>query len=195
MTPTKKPLWPVWFPYPSSWISALTLSLLLAVVIVIARITGNVGYFVARHTHSLEILVSFGILALISPIPTIAFAHHLLHRFLGHYIPAIQAPEIGRVQGFVPGLISWWEGLYGWLVLVLSTLTASAICTAILPLFDLSYKKIYYNELIYSQSQAETTIEGIFTILCIVFAASLYQIEYLVKHRLKKSRDRPIFQN
>ena len=175
----KKPLWPAWFPYPSSWLSAFILSLMMSAVIVIVRITGTVGYVLAISVDSPEVLVVFGILALLSPIPAIAFAHHFLHLFLGRFIPVIQAPEIGKLQGLLPGLISWWEGLYGWLVIVLATLTATALCTVFLPLFNLSYEKI-----IYGYSQAEIKIQAIFTVLWIIDAANLYQIEYLVKRRL-----------
>lgn len=148
-------------------------------VIVIVNITGIVGYVLARIIDSPEPLVAVGILALLSPIPTIAFAHYLFHLFLGRFIPTIQAPEIGRPQGLLPGLISWWEGLYGWLVIVLATLTATGLCTVILPLFNLSYEKITYG-----YSQAEIKIQAIFTVLWLVNAANFYQIEYLVKRRL-----------
>lgn len=174
----KKLLWPAWFPYPSSWLSAFILSLLMNAIIVIVRITGILGYVLARSVDSPEPLVVFGILALLLPIPTISFTHHILHRFVGRFIPIIQAPE-GISQGLLPGLVSWWEGLYGWLVIALATLTATGLCTVLLPLFNLSYEKI--ND---SYSKAEINIQAIFTIFWIINAANFYQIECLIKRHL-----------
>lgn len=175
----KKPLWSALFPYSSSWLSAFILFVLMTAFIAIVKSTGTVEYVLAKSVDRLELLVVFGIVVLLSPIPAFAFTHHLLHLFLGRFIPTIQALEIGSSQKLLPGLISWWEGLYGWLVIALATLIATSFCTILLPLFNLSYEKITYG-----YSQAEIKIQLTFTIFWIINAAFFYQIEYLVKRRL-----------
>ena len=175
----RKPLWSTLFPYSSSWLSAFILFVLMTAFIAIVKSTGTVEYVLVKSVDRPELLGVFGILVLLSPIPAFAFTHHLLHLFLGRFIPTIQALEIGSSQKLLPGLISWWEGLYGWLVIALATLIATSLCTILLPLFNLSYEKI-----IYGYSQAEIKIQVTFTILWIMNAAFFYQIEYLFKRRL-----------
>jgi hypothetical protein len=176
---SRKFKWFVWFPYPSSWLNALALSVMLSAILCIVRITGITGRAVAVFLNSPEIFAVFGIIALLSPIATIAFAHHWLHLLLSKLATTIQSPEIGKTQGLIPGLISWWVGLYGWLVIAISILVSFSICTIILLMFDLNYAKITY-----SSTQAETHIQSTFGILCIIVSAFIYQIEYLFKQRL-----------
>ena len=108
---SRKFKWSVWFPYPRSWLNALVLSIMLSVILCVVRITGITGRGIAVFLDSPEIFVIFGIIALLSPIATIAFTHHLLHLLLSKLSSKFQSPEIGESQGFVPGLISWWVGL------------------------------------------------------------------------------------
>jgi cell division protein FtsL len=172
--------WAAWFPYPTSWLKAMSLALSLAVILVIVRITGSVGVNLAILVDSPEVLAFFGIIAMLSPIVAIAFVHHILHLILGQFIPSFQPPEIGTLQGWFPGLISWWEGLYGWLAIFLATLTAVGLAILLMPLFGLSFQEITYEY----NSSAETTLYGWVSTIWLVIAAGLYQIEYLVKQRI-----------
>ncbi|MBR8839768.1 MAG: hypothetical protein DSM106950_38660 [Stigonema ocellatum SAG 48.90 = DSM 106950] len=167
---------PVWFPYLSSWLSALTLSVLISGFVVIVRRNNGLLFYLARLSDRPELLTVLLILLLLLFIPAIAFFHHF---FLSHFIPAIPGEKINKPQGFVPGLISWWESLYSWLVLVLSTLIATVFCTPILALFKLNYKTI-----ISTYSQSHQNIQIIFALVWLINAVILYQIEYLVKLRL-----------
>ncbi|MBD1921272.1 hypothetical protein H6F77_09230 [Microcoleus sp. FACHB-831] len=169
-----------WFPYPTSWLKAMSLALSLAVILVIVRITGSVGVNLAILVDSPEVLAFFGIIAMLSPIVAIAFVHHILHLILGQFIPSFQPPEIGTLQGWFPGLISWWEGLYGWLAIFLATLTAVGLAILLMPLFGLSFQEITYEY----NSSAETTLYGWVSTIWLVIAAGLYQIEYLFKRRI-----------
>lgn len=180
----KPNLWPAWFPYPTSWIKAIILFGFLSVIVVVIRFTGTVGYVLARMAASPEPLIFFIILALLSPILAIAIAHHILHLFVGRFVPSIQSPEIARHQGLLPGLISWWEGLYGWLVIFLATLILAAgimgIAAIYLPFSNFSYENIRYD---YSSGNEKQVLAGL-SAIWIVCAAGLYQIEYLFKRRL-----------
>ncbi|MFN6485147.1 MULTISPECIES: hypothetical protein [unclassified Nostoc] len=116
---------------------------------------------------------------MLSPIPIISFTHHLLHLLISRFISEIQAPEIGRSKGLFPGIMSWWEGLYAWLVIAISTLIAAFFCTMLLPLFHISYTKPveYYTRI-------ENNIIVIFGLFYISAGALTYQIEHLVRQRI-----------
>lgn len=66
-------------------------------------------------------------LLLIVPIVVIAFAHHYLHLFLDRFLPDIRLPEIEKVSGFFPSIMSWWEGFYGLLVIIVSLLFSDIV--------------------------------------------------------------------
>ncbi|WYL93351.1 MAG: hypothetical protein HEQ35_05315 [Gloeotrichia echinulata IR180] len=171
--------WPLWFPYPSAWLKALILQLFLSLIIFSLKNYVNIGYRIAYFAQSPELLVIVTIMLFLSPIPIISFTHHFLHLLISRFISEIQAPEIGKIQGLLPGLMSWWEGLYAWLVIAISTLVATFFSTILLPFFNLSYlKKVEY------YTDFEKTIIVIFGVLYIFTAALIYQIEYLVKRRL-----------
>jgi len=171
--------WYVWFPYPTSWMKALFIMIFLNVLIFIIRVTATTGFLTAEITNKPNTIVFFGILALLTPIPVIAFAHHLLHLLLGKYISAIQTPEMKNTQGMKIQIFSWWEGLYGWLIIIISTMIATALCTFLLPLFNLDFSIQVAN---YTSSQEQ--IITIFGITFILAAALLYQFEYCFKRRL-----------
>ncbi|MFH7025181.1 MAG: hypothetical protein ACHBN1_07205 [Heteroscytonema crispum UTEX LB 1556] len=173
----KKRRLPIWFPYASSWLSALMLSVVMAgFVSIIKRNSSGLLLKLVKSLANPEQLTILLILFLILPIPAIAFFHHF---FLGRFIPIIPGVRISKTQGFLPGVISWWESLYSWLVVVLSTLIATLFCTPFLPLFQLSYQK-----LIFTYNQPHTAIQVLFAVVWLFNAAIFYQVEYLFKRRL-----------
>lgn len=174
-----KSSWPNWLPYPSCWLKSFVLMLFLRVIIFICENLVRFGYNFAKFISSPELLAIFLIVALVSPIAVISFTHHYLHLLLGRFTAEIQAPEVGDVKGLVPKLMSWWEGLYGWLVITLSTLVAALLCTFILPIFHLSYAKPIET---YTEFQQQIIV--VFGILWLITGALIYQIDYLVRKRL-----------
>ncbi|ABA23392.1 hypothetical protein Ava_3787 [Trichormus variabilis ATCC 29413] len=175
----QKSRWPNWLPYPSCWLKSFVLMLFVRVVTFVGENLVRFGYNFAKFISSPELFAIFIILALLSPIAVISFTHHYLHLLLGRFFAEIQAPEVGDVKGLVPTLMSWWEGLYGWVVIALSTLVAALLCTFILPIFNLSYT----NPLeIYTQFERQIIV--IFGIFWLITGALIYQIDYLVRHRL-----------
>ena len=185
--------WPLWFPYPTTWLKSLILTLFLRVIIFVVNNTGKVGYRIAYFVQSPEFFAIFTILLILSPIPIISFTHHCLHLLISRFISEIQAPEIGRTQGLLPGIISWWEGLYAWLVIAISTLVAALFSTILLPLFNPSYARPieYYTQI----QNINNNIILIFGLFYISAGALVYQIEYLVRRRIisaytgKKEKD------
>ncbi|MGJ5631079.1 hypothetical protein [Nostoc sp. CALU 1950] len=171
--------WPLWFPYPSSWLKSFILTLFLSIIIFVVKNTGKVGYRIAYFVQSPELLAIFTILLILSPIPIISFAHHCLHLLVSRFTSEIQAPETGKTQGLLPGIMSWWEGLYAWLVIAISTLIAALFSTILLPLFNLSYARP-----IEDYTQIQDNIIVMFGLFQIYGMALTYQIEYLVIHRI-----------
>ncbi|MEH2402956.1 hypothetical protein [Nostoc sp.] len=173
--------WSLWFPYPSYWLKALILTLFLRVIIFVVNNTGKVGYRIVYFVNSPELFFIFTILLLLSPIPIISFTHHCLHLLIGRFIPEIQAPEIGRTQGLLPGIMSWWEGLYAWLVIAISTLITALFSTILLPSINLNYVRLIED---YTQIPNINNIMLISWFFYISGGAITYQIEYLVRHRI-----------
>lgn len=167
---------PTWFPYPSAWLNALILSTFMTGLVTLTRRSNGLDSYFAKWSDNLELFTVQVILLLILPIPAIALFHHF---FLGRLIPAIPRERTNNIKGLVPGLISWWESLYSWLVFVLSTLIAILLSTPFLPLFQLNYEKI-----LDTYNQPHKNLQAIFAIFWILSAAIFYQIEYLFKSRL-----------
>ncbi|MBN3876944.1 MULTISPECIES: hypothetical protein [unclassified Nostoc] len=174
--------WPLWFPYPTSWLKALVLNLFLSAIIFILKNPSTLGYRIAYFVRSPELLTIFTILLILSPIPIISLTHHCLHLLISRFMSEIQAPEIGKTQGLLPGIMSWWEGLYAWLVIAISTLIAAFFSTIVLSLFDLSYVEPieYYRQM----QNINNNIIVIFGLFYISAGALTYQIEHLVRHRI-----------
>ncbi|MDF5729826.1 MAG: hypothetical protein PUP92_17900 [Rhizonema sp. PD38] len=163
------------FPYPGSWLSALLLSVLMTGFVALIKHNDLLLNFTTKWLDKPEVFTIILIIILILPIPALALFHHF---FLSRVIPTIPGEKINH-QGLFPGLISWWESLYSWLVLILSTLSATLFCTPLLPLFKLDYETI-----VFAESQFSRNIQVIFAIVWLLSATLFYQIEYLFKLRL-----------
>ncbi len=118
------------------------------------------------------------LLALLSPIAVIAFAHHWLHRLLDNFFPESKLPDTETVPGTFPGVMSWWQGFFGWSVKTIS----AAIAYSILALF-LSEDAIFYYFLRFFTNRV-TGWQIIPIVIQIIIAACLYQFEYVVYQRL-----------
>jgi hypothetical protein len=178
--------WAFWIPYPTSWLKAFILTFIFVVIVYLFGVQGRTGKSLAYLSSNPSTLAISGLISALSPIPIISFIHHFLHLFIGNLIPSIQAPEVGKVKGFMPKLIIWWEGLYGWLVITLSTLAASCLIFIFVP------EKIIVQTRFYSQvSTGNQFITSAFVTLWTINAALLYQFEYLFKRHLIKSYTNP----
>ncbi|MFQ4144230.1 hypothetical protein [Chlorogloeopsis sp. ULAP02] len=165
-----------WLPHPYSWLNALILFGLMAGFInTIAYNQFLLLNFTNLSDKPERIIVSV-IFLLILPIPAIAFVHHFL---LSRFIPVIPGKKVNKIRGILPGLQSWRESLYSWLVFILSTLTATLIFTPLLPLFQLNYDQIISN-----YSQISSKILPFFAIIWLFCAVILYEIESLFKRRI-----------
>lgn len=175
--------YPAWFPYPSSWLNALFLALLSSAVAAGIRSLFRLTLEISITTQSVELFILGAIATLTCPIPTIAFIHHLIHVGLSQLAPQIQPAEIGIVKGKFPGLMSWWEALWSWLVFALSTLIAFAAITIAGQLLGVNW----LDPLLESTPEFKR-LSGLAGIVWIVFAACLYQIDLLAEKRMVRGR-------
>ncbi len=172
----RMPSLPLWIPYPNAWLNALMLSVLMGTFLGILRRYADSLYNLPQSTNAPEQLTVTVILCLILPIPAIALFHHL---FLSRFMSPIPGEKINATSGFFPGLISWWESLYSWMVIILSTLITTLICTPFLPLFQLNYTKIAA-----TYAENPSNLRFAFAGVWVLLAAILYQVAYLFKARL-----------
>jgi hypothetical protein len=167
---------PNWIPNLNAWMSALLL-------IVLAKGASYGFYFLyilltlllPLPAKSIYIIFSF---LLISPIVLIAFVHHWLHLFLDRFFPENKSPEMANLEGWLPGLMSWWEGLFGWQVLAIAMLISSSIWVIFIP--NASISNFSWVWLWYILQKFLT----IATLIQLIVSAYLYQFEYLVRNYL-----------
>lgn len=172
--------WYDYIPHPTAWFKAFIICSLLAFIVSSLKITGRVTYALAVLMDSPEILILFGIIAVLSPILIIAVFHHSLHLFISRFWGLFQAPEIGKPKILPIGLLSWWEGLYGWLAIAVSTLVTLGGMALTISFYDINYHKI--EDL--SDLGVNFKIEVYFGIIWFINIAYIYHIEYLVRRRL-----------
>ncbi|MGF1600937.1 MAG: hypothetical protein GFH24_608378n19 [Chloroflexi bacterium AL-N5] len=167
-----------WIPYPGAWLSAVLLLLLTGIITYSARVMQTIGHFLARTSPNLLFL--FGLAAVLLPIVFVAIAHHILHLFLDRFFPDSQLSEKEKVNGFFPSLMSWWEGLYGWLVIVLSTLITAALIGGFADA-SLFYGRLHNLLLAWDKTRHFFSIPAF---IWVIVSAYLYQFEHLVHRHL-----------
>lgn len=112
------------------------------------------------------------------PVAAIAIAHHVLHVVLDRLDPEASTSETSRIKLVFPTVLSWWEGLYGWLTLSL----ASFISLVILRLFSVSEPSGFSNSIGLLQWEWISYLAGI--LVWVTIAAYFYQFEYAFRQRL-----------
>lgn len=165
---------PNWIPSPTAWMSSLLLIILMRGLAVLIRIIFQMGDSAMAVSPKLRIVLYF--VALLSPILVITIAHHLLHIILERFYPNTRSPEISADTGIVPGLMSWWEGFYGWMAIALAIVVSTMIQVISLPSDDLYNMLGWWNEL--------KDLFTLPTLYRVITAAYLYQFEHLVRHHL-----------
>jgi hypothetical protein len=167
--------WPNWFPKPNAWMSAILLILLVRGLAVILRVIVELGQSMTWLPPKLQILLYYG--ALLSPILAIAVVHHWLHVFLDRSFPNTRSPEITPSNSIFPGLMSWWEGFYGWMAIALAFLVSSMISIIFWPSPNLlSGTLAWWDEL--------KDLFTIDTLYRLITTAYLYQFEHIVRQHL-----------
>ncbi|MEL6929652.1 MAG: hypothetical protein AAFO95_13570 [Cyanobacteria bacterium J06600_6] len=168
---------PDWIPNCNAWMSAVLLLLLVRGMKFVLRETfTRINYDVLRMLSDKSHVVLYFLL-LLSPIVIIAIAHNLLHLFLDQCVPDVQTPEVPTNNSLFPGLMSWWEGLYGWLAISLTIIISTAIAII---LFSPSYYLTEMNSWWLGTNSFFSPI----MLIRLVCVAYLYQFEHLVRQHL-----------
>lgn len=165
------------FPRGAAWLSALALLLFTGLIASVMR------FFFFHATMSLfanapRVAAFASLVGLLFPIVAIAFGSQLLHVVLDRFA--------GRKtsRGVWPGLMSWWAGLFGWLVLALASWTSVLVVLVIHPQSSFG---AFAGMFTYDSSLAE--IISIPTVVWIVIAAFLFQVERLVRDKIAAGPD------
>ena len=117
-------------------------------------------------------------LGVLSPIVLVAFGNHTMHRVLDR----IGSRQTSR--GTLPGLMSWWAGLFSWLVLMLS---AWCSVTIVMMIHPQSSFFAFYN--LFRLDSGLASVLSIPSVVFIVLGATLYQIEARVRDRIAAGPD------
>ncbi len=163
--------WSPWIPYPRSWISAIFLCLILSGLVKGADKVFKIGYYLTQHLPRLDAM--FGVIAILSPILFIAIIHHFLNLLLDVMLPNNDLLKLDKVQGWNPGLISWWKGLYSWIVIFLATIITIGVLDFLV--IDVSSVRYLYH------GSRDNLLVSIIAIIWVTVAAYLYHFEHLVK--------------
>jgi hypothetical protein len=167
---------PAWIPNINAWMSSV-------LVILLARGLGYVfqivymllNYFLPFSFREKLIVYS---LFLLSPIVLIAVVHHWLHFVLDRFFPNTRSPEIGKVEGFLPGLISWWEGFFGWQALAIAMLISGSLLAFFLPPEFKSFNNLW------DWWYVIKPFLTIMTLIQLIVIAYLYQFEHILRNYL-----------
>jgi len=167
--------WPIWFPYPSSWLRALSLipfvpigaysSILLPIALLI---------FIGNPPSEGKGFSFLTILLLIVILLLCAFVYALVHHKL-----------IKHAKGWIPTLLSDWKGFYAMVVLNF----------AIMPLWILTFlfaKNRYYYDYgdIIKKVEIPESVAQITIVLFFLIAASMFQFEFIALDRWLKKREK-----
>ncbi len=172
--------WPSWIPTPRFWVNAIALILLMIgfqYAIVYLWVIISILAHLLPQPIFVKLAYLFSLLAQLFPIVLLAFVHHWLHRFLDSFFPESRLPETELATGVFPSFISWWSGLYGWVVNILS----SVIAFGLIMLFSPSPDLLSVFTLFKTQGQSLLIVP---TLIRVLIAAYLYQFQYLVHQRL-----------
>lgn len=167
--------WPLWFPFPSSWLKSVGLCVLLGAVFSLIGLIANIhspGLKNLAENPDFFIVLMIG--SLLFPIPVIAFGHEIYQFCLTGFF---KKNSPAQTEGVLPSMISWWEGLYSWFVFIISSLIVTALIEIILPLFNLSFVWLWEPEWLAIKV-------GLILGLWLAMAAGFYQLEFLVKQGL-----------
>lgn len=170
---------PHWFPSMRAWVTAIVVILLMAGTQVISS---YLWWFIAWLIQIFpKAIYIFYLLVTFSPIALIAFIHHWFHQLLDQFFPESRLPDTAIEPGNLPGLISWWQGLYGWLVNQLSTVLSWAIFGLLLPMpTPTSILQFSPWNFASSLNQPQPLLIALLTIR-IICAAFFYQFESAVQ--------------
>ena len=124
------------------------------------------------------------------PIGLIAFMHHWLHRILDEFFPDSRIPDMEPVEGGLPTVLSWWQGLYGWMVNYMSGLIWAILLTIIWPV-PFSFSSVANTLLLAAPINPVIPWHLAEFLVKVIVAAFFYQFEYSVQRHLLSANSTP----
>ncbi len=171
--------WPIWFPHPTAWLSAILLVLLAGVLGFGASILLTTALFAGRFSPRLAGLLVLA--AILSPIFFTAIAHHATHRIMDGVSASTRRPDL-IASGLAPGLMSYWAGLYAWLVIVLASILTAGVLFVVRGLPEMPDSQTAMSALSHvDDARRAFTLPGV---VWFVFAAYLFHVWRVVERRL-----------
>lgn len=171
-------------PATGAWMSAILLTLLMGVVpLILKQIGAPLSQFIGKH-FSTNMSWSLSVLSLLAPILIIALIHHWLHLILDRFFPDNQTATTEAGGSFFPSLMSWWEGLFAWVAIAVSTILAIGIIIAVFPYDSSENSVIKYLLMLFAWDDPK----HLFSVPVIgrsIIVAYLYHFEYLVRCRVQ----------
>jgi hypothetical protein len=172
---------PAWIPIPRSWFNALGLILLMAGI---QLATSYLWIIIEPIIWLPRIgLIVYFLLFIAAPIALIAFIHHWLHRILDEFFPDSRIPDTEVVQGAFPTLLSWWQGLYGWVVSYLSVIVWTLLLAIVFPI-PFSFSSVSNMLLVAAPVIPINPWQIGEFVVKVIAAAFFYQFEYSVQRRI-----------
>jgi hypothetical protein len=172
---TKIPL----FPRPLSWLSAVLLYTFLSAWLTFVSVVLPRLIEMGDESPRLAIL---GYLAVwVSPVAFVAVGQHVLHLVLDR-------AEVGakKRRSILPGLTSWWAGLFAWLVIMFASSVVMFLLLALNPPerdgMLLAARSVPTMFLAFAWPFAGAPA-GLHTVAWVLVAAQLYDLEHAVKAR------------
>ena len=168
------------FPRPVAWLSAVLLYVFLSLWMVFVSVVLPRLVEIGDEQPRVAILGYLGVW--ISPIPFVGVLHHVVHAFLDRADRGTK-----RARGMLPELTSWWAGTYAWLVIFLASSVVLFLLLALNPpdregtLLALPRaRRLVFEAFAWPLGGAPA---GLHTVLWVVVAAQLYDLEHAVKQQ------------
>ncbi|RCJ23160.1 hypothetical protein A6S26_00965 [Nostoc sp. ATCC 43529] len=183
-------IWPIWFPYPSSWLRAIVL-VPIAFPGTRLIVFGFLGMLISVFSNSPLLLIFSVLFGLLIPTVFLAFVYHIFW-FIWH-----KPKSYNKLPRWIPSLSSLWAGFYGTVVMALSFIIIIIIFSQLADLDCRSYYKLSESfsgcvghltgratkEVFYS-IENNNLLKQHWFVIWIITASYLYQLEILVKKRL-----------
>ena len=173
---------PSWFPDPAAWLSAVVLLVFSRALLLALGIALPVLMELARYSPRLAAVG--GLAVWVSPVLLIATGHRVVTTVLDVGDPG------KKTRARVPRILSWWAGLYAWLVLFLATSTTIFLVLILYPPPPPPQPPddaaLGVASMVATGLQAGTSF-GIQTALWVIVAAGLYQFERVARLRIASS--------
>ncbi len=141
-------------------------------------------------SESLRLFFLVTVLAIVSPIIVVAYLHHLIQLILDRLDPdGVSADKHRGFLAFFPVAMSWWEGIYAWLVIILGTILTIGILGMMMPWADMNQVLKQLDKL-YEMLLDVNKLKYLFnpaTFIWIMIAAYLYQFEHVIMLRGRRA--------